>query len=146
MQNSLTACQDAHKPPTRHRLQISQRFQAAYHKPQQRQPENPPNPIFRLPLTIPPNTMPYSTKYSRSLHAPISLGTTSDDRFMPKGYLAAFAAKDALVLTEKLDGQNRRTRRLRPANRCALLRRLGYPQPRRLCHQQRRFARAAQQV
>ncbi len=54
MQNSLTACQDAHKPPTRHRLQISQRFQAAYHKPQQRQPENPPNPIFRLPLTIPP--------------------------------------------------------------------------------------------
>ena len=90
--------------------------------------------------------MPYSTKYSRSLHAPISLGTTSDDRFMPKGYLAAFAAKDALVLTEKLDGQNRRTRRLRPANRCALLRRLGYPQPRRLCHQQRRFARAAQQV
>ncbi len=90
--------------------------------------------------------MPYSTKYSRSLHAPISLGTTSDDRFMPKGYLAAFAAKDALVLTEKLDGQNRRTRRLRPANRRTLLRRLGYPQPRRLCHQQRRFARAAQRV
>ena len=47
-----------------------------------------------------------STKYSRSLHAPISLGTTSDDRFMPAGYLATFAQKDALVLTEKLDGQN----------------------------------------
>ena len=47
-----------------------------------------------------------SSKYSRSLHAHISLGTTSDDRFMPTGYLAAFAAKDALVLTEKLDGQN----------------------------------------
>ena len=50
--------------------------------------------------------MPCSTKYSRSLHAPISLGTTSDDRFMPAGYLDAFAAKDALVITEKLDGQN----------------------------------------
>ena len=47
-----------------------------------------------------------SQKYSRSLHAHISLGTTSDDRFMPAGYVAAFAAKEALVLTEKLDGQN----------------------------------------
>ena len=75
-------------------------------QPATRQPENPSNPIFRLPLTI-----PYSTKYSRSLHASISLGTTSDDRFMPKGYLAAFAAKDALVLTEKLDGQNNRLSR-----------------------------------
>ena len=44
-------------------------------------------------------------KYSRSLHAHISLGTTSDDRFMPKGYIAAFVNKP-LVLTEKLDGQN----------------------------------------
>ena len=32
------------------------------------------------------NTEPQ--KYARSLHAPISLGTTSDDRFMPRGYLA----------------------------------------------------------
>ena len=53
-----------------------------------------------------------SQKYGRSLHAPISLGTTSDDRFMPPGYLASFAAEEqagavndrALVLTEKLDG------------------------------------------
>lgn len=44
-------------------------------------------------------------KYSRSLHAQISLGTTSDDRFMPNGYITAFAAKP-LILTEKLDGQN----------------------------------------
>lgn len=47
-----------------------------------------------------------SKKYCRSLHAPISLGTTSDDRFMPKGFLKAFASMDELVLTEKLDGQN----------------------------------------
>ena len=47
-----------------------------------------------------------SQKYCRSLHAHISLGTTSDDRFMPKGYVQSFAAKPALVLTEKLDGQN----------------------------------------
>ena len=46
-----------------------------------------------------------SKKYGRSLHAPISLGTTSDDRFMPKGYLDYFS-KQELVLTEKLDGQN----------------------------------------
>lgn len=45
-------------------------------------------------------------KYCRSLHAPISLGTTSDDRFMPKNYLKAFASLDQLILTEKLDGQN----------------------------------------
>lgn len=45
-------------------------------------------------------------KYSRSLHAPISLGTTSDDRFMPKGYLESFIKKEGLILTEKLDGQN----------------------------------------
>ena len=47
-----------------------------------------------------------SRKYGRTLHAPISLGTTSDDRFMPKGYLKAFAQMEDLVLTEKLDGQN----------------------------------------
>jgi hypothetical protein len=47
-----------------------------------------------------------SRKYCRSLHAHISLGTTSDDRFMPKGYVKSFAEKDELVLTEKLDGQN----------------------------------------
>ena len=44
-------------------------------------------------------------KYGRSLHAPISLGTTSDDRFMPKGFLKAFAEME-LIFTEKLDGQN----------------------------------------
>lgn len=41
-------------------------------------------------------------KYSRSLHARISLGSTSDDRFMPAGYVRAFAQMPALVLTEKL--------------------------------------------
>ena len=50
------------------------------------------------------NTEPQ--KYARSLHAPISLGTTSDDRFMPRGYLAHFATLPQVVLTEKLDGQN----------------------------------------
>lgn len=45
-------------------------------------------------------------KYARSLHAHISLGTTSDDRFMPQGYVRHFAALPELVLTEKLDGQN----------------------------------------
>ena len=50
--------------------------------------------------------MEYAQKYCRSLHAHISLGTTSDDRFMPAGYVQSFAAKPALVLTEKLDGQN----------------------------------------
>lgn len=47
-----------------------------------------------------------SRKYCRSLHAHISLGTTSDDRFMPNGYVKAFADMDELVVTEKLDGQN----------------------------------------
>lgn len=47
-----------------------------------------------------------SRKYCRSLHAQISLGTTSDDRFMPNGYVQSFASKENLVLTEKLDGQN----------------------------------------
>jgi len=40
------------------------------------------------------------------LHAQISLGTTSDDRFMPNGYVKQFAEMEQLVLTEKLDGQN----------------------------------------
>lgn len=47
-----------------------------------------------------------SRKYCRSLHAQISLGTTSDDRFMPNGYVESFAQKEGLILTEKLDGQN----------------------------------------
>ena len=47
-----------------------------------------------------------SKKYCRSLHAQISLGTTSDDRFMPDGYVSAFAKMEKLILTEKLDGQN----------------------------------------
>jgi len=47
-----------------------------------------------------------SRKYCRSLHAQISLGTSSDDRFMPTGYVKSFAEKKTLVLTEKLDGQN----------------------------------------
>lgn len=47
-----------------------------------------------------------SRKYCRSLHADISLGTTSDDRFMPKGYVAVFSKMKELILTEKLDGQN----------------------------------------
>lgn len=50
--------------------------------------------------------MNHSRKYCRSLHAQISLGTTSDDRFMPDGYVKAFGAMEDLVLTEKLDGQN----------------------------------------
>lgn len=50
--------------------------------------------------------MSQSKKYGRSLHAQISLGTTSDDRFMPNGYVQAFAEMPELVLTEKLDGQN----------------------------------------
>lgn len=47
-----------------------------------------------------------SRKYCRSSHAKISLGSTSDDRFMPDGYLQSFAEMDSLILTEKLDGQN----------------------------------------
>ncbi|KXX67676.1 2'-5' RNA ligase [Flammeovirga sp. SJP92] len=50
--------------------------------------------------------MAFSKKYNRSLHAHSSKGTTSDDRFMPKGYVQAFASLRQLVLTEKLDGQN----------------------------------------
>lgn len=50
--------------------------------------------------------MSKQAKYARSLHAQISLGTTSDDRFMPNGYVDAFAALPKLILTEKLDGQN----------------------------------------
>jgi hypothetical protein len=50
--------------------------------------------------------MQNSKKYNRSLHAQISLGSTSDDRFMPNGYVEAFANMEKLVLTEKLDGQN----------------------------------------
>lgn len=44
-------------------------------------------------------------KYPRSLHSQISLGTTSDDRFIPDGYVKVFSDKKK-VLTEKLDGQN----------------------------------------
>lgn len=47
-----------------------------------------------------------SRKYCRSLHAQISLGTTSDDRFMPNGYIESFSKMNELILTEKLDGQN----------------------------------------
>lgn len=47
-----------------------------------------------------------SKKYCRSLHAGISLGSTSDDRFMPSGYLKAFSEMKKLILTEKIDGQN----------------------------------------
>lgn len=47
----------------------------------------------------------YNTKYPRSLHAQISLGSTSDDRFMPNGYVHALSNYD-LIITEKLDGQN----------------------------------------
>jgi len=50
--------------------------------------------------------MQRTKKYNRSLHAHISLGSTSDDRFMPNGYVEAFAKMDKLILTEKLDGQN----------------------------------------
>lgn len=50
--------------------------------------------------------MSESQKYCRSLHAHISLGTTSDDRFMPFGYVQAFSNMRSLVLTEKMDGEN----------------------------------------
>ncbi len=46
-----------------------------------------------------------SKKYPRSLHAQISLGTTSDDRFHANGYVDVFSKKN-LVCTEKGDGQN----------------------------------------
>lgn len=45
-------------------------------------------------------------KYGRTLHAQISLGTTSDDRILPNGYVQAFANFNDLVMLEKLDGQN----------------------------------------
>ena len=47
-----------------------------------------------------------SKKYPRTLHAQFSLGTTSDDRFMPDGYVDVFAEYPSLVITEKLDGEN----------------------------------------
>lgn len=51
--------------------------------------------------------MEASDKYGRCLHAKISLGTTSDDRFMPDGYVKVFAEMiNGHALTEKLDGQN----------------------------------------
>jgi len=50
--------------------------------------------------------MDQSTKYNRTLHAQISLGTTSDDRILPDGYVKVFAQMTDLVMTEKLDGQN----------------------------------------
>lgn len=50
--------------------------------------------------------MEANDKYGRCLHAKISLGTTSDDRFMPDGYVKVFADMPDLVMTEKLDGQN----------------------------------------
>lgn len=50
--------------------------------------------------------MSKTKKYARSLHAQISLGTTSDDRFMPNGYVDFFSKFEQLILTEKLDGQN----------------------------------------
>lgn len=46
-----------------------------------------------------------SEKYSRILHAPNSLGTTSDDRIMSTGYLSSFAEME-LDISEKGDGQN----------------------------------------
>lgn len=47
-----------------------------------------------------------SEKYCRSLHAPNSKGTTSDDRFMPAGFIKPFADLNELDLSEKGDGQN----------------------------------------
>jgi hypothetical protein len=51
------------------------------------------------------NAEAFNAKYPRSLHAQISLGTTSDDRFMPNGYVNVFR-NFPLIITEKLDGQN----------------------------------------
>lgn len=45
-------------------------------------------------------------KFGRVLHAHMSLGTTSDDRFLPKGYVSAFADMEDAIMLEKLDGQN----------------------------------------
>lgn len=47
----------------------------------------------------------YNKKYPRTMHAQISLGTTSDDRFMPDGYVNVFSEMD-LIISEKIDGQN----------------------------------------
>lgn len=47
-----------------------------------------------------------SQKYCRSLHAQISKGTTSDDRFMSDGYVDVFSKMPQHILSEKLDGQN----------------------------------------
>ncbi len=41
-------------------------------------------------------------KYARSLHAPISLGTTSDDRFMPRGFLSYFASLPKIGFNRKI--------------------------------------------
>jgi len=49
--------------------------------------------------------MEESTKYSRTLHLPISKGTTSDDRILSAGYLKPISEMN-LICTEKLDGQN----------------------------------------
>ena len=49
--------------------------------------------------------MEESTKYSRTLHFPISKGTTSDDRILSEGYLEPIS-KMKLIASEKLDGQN----------------------------------------
>lgn len=46
------------------------------------------------------------SKYPRSLHAKISLGTTSDNRFVLDGYVKNFADMESLILSEKLDGEN----------------------------------------
>lgn len=62
--------------------------------------------LLRVILNVTKSILMFSQKYARSLHAHISLGTTSDDRFMPAGYVRVFAGKPELVLTEKLDGQN----------------------------------------
>ena len=51
--------------------------------------------------------MSNTDKYGRCLHAQISLGTTSDDRFLEDGYVGAFARMpEGLIITEKLDGGN----------------------------------------
>jgi len=50
--------------------------------------------------------MSKSKKYPRTLHLPFSKGTTSGDRFIPAGYVEAFAQFPGLIATEKLDGEN----------------------------------------
>ena len=44
-------------------------------------------------------------KYKRSLHAQCSLGSTSDDGFMPEDFFKTFQKQNNVIL-EKLDGQN----------------------------------------